>query len=811
MAVVVAMLAVAAPANAFGPGIGSVNASTPPATNIATKAIRPGTTPVTRETDERLRILVMGDSYSAGNGAVFSGDRDCWRSSENYGELFAEKIHASGEPSPEVKTVACSGAVTDDFDHEQHGEPRQLDAVSTSYDIIFLTVGGNDAYFKDIVRYCLVAKSRDGANCGPNLARAEKMIENGQIERRIRGVLEDIAEQADSKAKIVLLGYPLLEGDANYTLRSGHFGSTFIEVGKRLRALGRSADRVQKNLVKSLNTGKKQFVFQSVLDLFNGPPFHGLYAQKVNPYRWMVQPFKDAKYSSRDTFYHPNPEGWENESKLLFQNGSIPHAPVSTPPVPPCPSARVARQSSSSGRPSPAVVGVQERVPGSIQLQSTLGAAVDDDETDVIRITATDINGDPLPGVQPTVTLQTTTAVGTEVTFPVAGVTDANGKTSVPVSGVDNTCSRLTITADVGGGVASSIVLRSDNSRVVWEDWPTSTRLATTVTQETGVLELPTGEPLPGRVVQLTFLPSNDANADGLQDTMANAVLSPAAYQPPGTQVSDDLHAVATTAADGSFRVGVMDPADPQDNEVGDRLQASSSELQLVPGNEAGLTLTMNFLKTLTPVCFNWQPAELSIDVGGSISVPAPPGTLYYSGLNAYDAAISWGDGSSDAVSMNGRGSHVYQAPGVFTLRITGSGSFGDPATACRDDVTYTVNVRQTTRQITVYNQVTNGATEMREDTPAYLSTVPHNFCRRDGCMVGGTEMGSGKILTAYCVTQGQRTTNGQDNSSVDDANPGLYTSTTWYGIRWETGVTGFLSEVWISPQDRGGLGLPAC
>jgi hypothetical protein len=116
-----------------------------------------------------------------------------------------------------------------------------------------------------------------------------------------------------------------------------------------------------------------------------------------------------------------------------------------------------------------------------------------------------------------------------------------------------------------------------------------------------------------------------------------------------------------------------------------------------------------------------------------------------------------------------------------------------------------------TERTITVYNQVTNGATQMREDTPAYLSTVTRNYCRSNGCMVGGTEVGTGARLTAVCQVRGDRTTNGQDNSSIDDGNPGLYTSNLWYGIRWGDGRFGFISEVWIHPNDHGGLGLPGC
>jgi hypothetical protein len=115
------------------------------------------------------------------------------------------------------------------------------------------------------------------------------------------------------------------------------------------------------------------------------------------------------------------------------------------------------------------------------------------------------------------------------------------------------------------------------------------------------------------------------------------------------------------------------------------------------------------------------------------------------------------------------------------------------------------------TRDIVVYNQVTNGASSMREDTPAYLSSVTRNFCKRDGCALAGTDMGTGAQITAICQVGGDRTTNGQDNSSIDDNNPGLFSSTRWYGIRWADGRTGFISEVWIYPHLRGGLGLRAC
>jgi hypothetical protein len=112
---------------------------------------------------------------------------------------------------------------------------------------------------------------------------------------------------------------------------------------------------------------------------------------------------------------------------------------------------------------------------------------------------------------------------------------------------------------------------------------------------------------------------------------------------------------------------------------------------------------------------------------------------------------------------------------------------------------------------VVVDNRVTNGASAMREDTPAYLSSATRNFCKRDGCALPGTDMSSGSAVTAECTTIGSRTTNGQDNSAIDDGNPGLYTSSRWYGVRWSDGRFGFVSEVWITAGYRGGLGLRGC
>src|SRR5450755_843435 len=58
-----------------------------------------------------LPILVMGDSYSAGNGAGdYFGAKGCWRSPNNYAGVFARALEGAPYDQPTVlDNVACSG------------------------------------------------------------------------------------------------------------------------------------------------------------------------------------------------------------------------------------------------------------------------------------------------------------------------------------------------------------------------------------------------------------------------------------------------------------------------------------------------------------------------------------------------------------------------------------------------------------------------------------------------------------------------------------------------------------------------------
>lgn len=115
---------------------------------------------------DRERIVVMGDSYSAGEGAheyLEGTDTDanaCHRSQKTY--------LASFDVQPE-DILACSGAVSANISGRgaqagQYGEAGQLDVLEERLesgppvDAIVLTIGGNDVGFSTVAKACIVPK-----------------------------------------------------------------------------------------------------------------------------------------------------------------------------------------------------------------------------------------------------------------------------------------------------------------------------------------------------------------------------------------------------------------------------------------------------------------------------------------------------------------------------------------------------------------------------------------------------------------------------------------------------------------------------
>jgi hypothetical protein len=118
----------------------------------------------------------------------------------------------------------------------------------------------------------------------------------------------------------------------------------------------------------------------------------------------------------------------------------------------------------------------------------------------------------------------------------------------------------------------------------------------------------------------------------------------------------------------------------------------------------------------------------------------------------------------------------------------------------------------RTSATIVVQNKVVTSAEGLREDrTPVYLSRRPAARCAERDCEIDGTTMGTGVRLVAVCFTLGEGMSNMNLASSQARRNPGRVSSDLWYGVRAGDRSLGFVSEVYLTPESRGGLGLRRC
>jgi hypothetical protein len=222
------------------------------------------------------------------------------------------------EPST-VENVACSGDTTAAFASSISHRRPQLDAVNKGFGVIFLSTGGDDLDFKQIVQQCLIQKTRDGHDCEQHLDEADKMLSDGVLRSRVSGVLDAIHARASRYATIALVGYPYIEGKERYLLPwDGHRP---IDVPARLKAIGDLGDQIEQAAVNGLNVKyhTNKFVFVNTKALFAG---HELLALRLNPKRWFVDPVTDSL--NHDVWYHPDPTGWAKEAQLLLRDPLVP-------------------------------------------------------------------------------------------------------------------------------------------------------------------------------------------------------------------------------------------------------------------------------------------------------------------------------------------------------------------------------------------------------------------------------------------------------------------------------------------------------
>jgi lysophospholipase L1-like esterase len=139
--------------------------------------------------------VALGDSYSSGTGTRdYTLNSGCQRGPYAYPALIK-----ADRPNTTLTFVACSGAKTGDV------LANQVQSLSTSTNIVTITIGGNDAGFSDVITQCALPWPW---SCDSDITNAQNYIRN-TLPGNLNNVYSQIKTRAPN-ATVVVLGYPRL-------------------------------------------------------------------------------------------------------------------------------------------------------------------------------------------------------------------------------------------------------------------------------------------------------------------------------------------------------------------------------------------------------------------------------------------------------------------------------------------------------------------------------------------------------------------------------------------------------------------------
>lgn len=249
--------------------------------------------------------VALGDSYSAGEGnppfmegTDNNGGDGCDRSLSGWPVTLApdKNLRLSG-------FRACSGATTADVTSTFNGEPAQTDSLSSSTQVVTITIGGNDALFSDFAKACVaIGESCDSTST--QYAQSTDMIDN-HLPSRLDTLFATIANDAPN-AQVYVVGYPrvapLVAGGCSFFSQDEEEAANDVTEGLNNDLAVAVGDANYSN-------GNTNFTF--VDPTASGSPFIGHELCTSDPYFFGVN-IAEQRFS-----FHPNPEGMDAYQILM--------------------------------------------------------------------------------------------------------------------------------------------------------------------------------------------------------------------------------------------------------------------------------------------------------------------------------------------------------------------------------------------------------------------------------------------------------------------------------------------------------------
>ncbi|MDO5082938.1 MAG: GDSL-type esterase/lipase family protein [Arachnia propionica] len=311
-----------------------------------------------------LNLVVMGDSYSAGNGAgdyehnlaEVGGDEEAEKayvSRNNWGYKYREWLLSKGVDA-RLTVLAHSGHTTEML---LNGQVAKL---PNNTDMLLLTIGGNDIGFGQVAENCLAEFRRTPEGCKQAIESAREIIRDPGVEglkERTKEVFTQVVKKLNEMKRysvnIVLLGYPnLILPDSDwYKLsrcvsadgtRRGCTEWFTYNAGAEILKTAQELAKVQKEAVDEWNKLHPLYssfprYIDSVPEYFRGHENHASF-YLVNTKRWINDFLETEGYElpngnthanfSGDMmeWIHPNKIGHAKIADVLVKELGIPRA-----------------------------------------------------------------------------------------------------------------------------------------------------------------------------------------------------------------------------------------------------------------------------------------------------------------------------------------------------------------------------------------------------------------------------------------------------------------------------------------------------
>src|SRR5260364_274955 len=278
-----------------------------------------------------VKMTVLGDSYSAGNGTLKDDEYPTdhsYRSPKNYGSVLTRRLNREfgDDTTFQTDVRAWSGAQITTGDHTI---VSQADGMDPHTKVVLMTAGGNDLDFTSVVENCFIDDFWSLAKCGGSVDAARKKIDATMTKTTtlLSHIQQRLADPAHTR--VILIGYP-------YLIRADEDIPSTDVPSTRVRAAEDEFRTRQAATIKAWNTShalKVTYIPTTSPFTHHEPePFIGW----QNPYRWINGLGETAgergddgkthatvitrqwghfdKYSAN--FYHPNVIGHEQIAGL---------------------------------------------------------------------------------------------------------------------------------------------------------------------------------------------------------------------------------------------------------------------------------------------------------------------------------------------------------------------------------------------------------------------------------------------------------------------------------------------------------------